>query len=362
MFFQDLTSPICFVLKYHPNKMKNQYWIICLVVLVFLVRRYEASAGDSDPLYRACVGQCEKTGCIGERCFSHCKFSSDGHSLDGPWYMQEPLYIRWKQWDCQSDCRYHCMIDRETERAELGQGPVKYHGKWPFQRLFGFQEPVSVAFSALNLAMHFHGWLSFFILLYYKLPLKPDKKPLYDYMGLWNIYGILSMNSWFWSAVFHSRDVELTEKLDYSSAVALLGYSLIVALIRSFDVRDEAGRVMVAAPLIAFTTTHILYLNNYKMDYGWNMKVCVVLAVAQLLTWAIWAGITRHPSRWKLWIVVVGGGLAMLLEIYDFPPYQGLMDAHALWHATTIPLTYIWWSFIKDDAELRTSILLKKVR
>lgn len=25
---------------------------------------------------------------------------------------------------------------------------------------------------------------------------------------------------------------------------------------------------MVAAPLLAFITTHILYLNNYKMDYG----------------------------------------------------------------------------------------------
>jgi len=67
------------------------------------------------------------------------------------------------------------------------------------------QEPVSVAFSALNLAMHFHGWLSFFILLYYKLPLKQDKKAYYEYASLWHIYGFLSLNSWFWSAVFHSR-------------------------------------------------------------------------------------------------------------------------------------------------------------
>lgn len=95
---------------------------------------------------------------------------------------------------------------------------------------------------------------------------------------------------------------------------------------------------------------------------GWNMKVCVVMGVTQLLLWAVWAGVTRHPSRWKLWVVVVGGGLAMLLEIYDFPPYKGFVDAHALWHATTIPLTYLWWSFIKDDAEFRTSNLIKKVK
>lgn len=32
--------------------------------------------------------------------------------------------------------------------------------------------------------------------------------------------------------------------------------------------RVEATRVMVSAPLLAFMTTHILYLNNYKFDYG----------------------------------------------------------------------------------------------
>lgn len=80
------------------------------------------------------------------------------------------------------------------------------------------------------------------------------------------------------------RDVELTEKLDYSSAVALLGFSLIVAILRVFNVRDEAARVMVAAPLIAFVTTHILYLNFYQLDYGkptasasWTIIFCFIL-------------------------------------------------------------------------------------
>lgn len=64
------------------------------------------------------------------------------------------------------------------------------------------------------------------------------------------------------------RDVDLTERLDYSSAVALLGFSLILSILRSFNIRDEASRVMVAAPLSAFIITHILYLNNYQLDYG----------------------------------------------------------------------------------------------
>ncbi|KAB5525421.1 hypothetical protein DKX38_023170 [Salix brachista] len=311
---------------------------------------------------RTCVEQCEKTGCVGGKCSQHCKFSSDGKPEGGPWYLQEPLYLQWKQWDCRSDCRYHCMLAREEEREKLGGKPVKYHGKWLFHRAYGFQEPVSVALSALNLAFQFHGWVSFFILIYYKLPLTPSKKTYYEYTGLWNIYGILSMNSWFWSAVFHSRDVELTEKLHCSSAVALLGFSLILAIQRAFSVRNEASRVMVSTPVIAFVTTHILYLNCYNLDYGLNIKVCVAMGVAQLLIWAVWAGITHHPSWSKLWVAVVGGGLVMLLEIYDFPPYHGFVDSHALWHATTIPLTYLWWSFAKDDAEFRTSSFLKKAK
>lgn len=186
---------------------------------------------------RACVEQCEKTGCVGDKCFQHCKFSSDGVPIDGPWFLQEPLYQRWKQWGCHTDCRYHCMIDREEEREKLSYKPIKYHGKWPFQRVYGiqvlacfyyltsrrlslgcvddlpilinfmyvFQEPVSVAFSGINLAMQFHGWVSFFILVNYKLPLRPNRRTYYEYTGLLHLYGLLAMNSWLWSAVFHTR-------------------------------------------------------------------------------------------------------------------------------------------------------------
>ncbi|KAL9269557.1 Post-GPI attachment to proteins factor 3-like protein [Drosera capensis] len=333
----------------------------CLTVLS-LIAVLEASEGDADPIYRNCVQLCEKTGCVKDKCFHQCNFTSSGNRPDNGQYLQEPLYLQWKQWDCRSDCQYHCMLSREEERQRLGHKPAKYHGKWPFLRIYGIQEPVSVAFSALNLAMHFHGWISFFILIYYKLALDDNRKAFYEFTGLWHIYGMLAMNSWFWSAVFHSRDVDLAEKLDYSSAVALLGYSLILAILRVFNVKIEAARVMISAPLIAFTTTHILYLNFYTLDYGLNMKVCVTMAVVQLLLWFFWAAITRHPSRWKLMVVVVGGALAMLLEIYDFSPYKGLVDAHALWHATTIPLTYLWWSFIKDDAEFRTLVQTKKTK
>ncbi|KAL8461947.1 hypothetical protein ACS0TY_033146 [Phlomoides rotata] len=342
--------------------MANRYCIISFMVFSCLFGLYEASGGDSDPLYRTCVKQCEKIGCVGERCFSCCEFSPDDSSVNAPCYM--PLYLWWKRSNCRSNCRSHCMYAREIERAELDQGPVKYHGKWASQSLYGLQEPISVAFSALNLLINLHGWRSFSFLIYYSLPLKPDKTPFYDYYGLFNIYGIVSTNAWFWSVIFHSRNMDLTEKLDYSSAIVLLGCSIILAIIRSFGLRSDAARVMVAAPLLAFSTTHILFLYNYNMDmdYEWNMKVCIGMRMVQLVTWSIWAVVARHPCRWKLWIAFFGGSLAMLLQVLDFPPYQGLVDARALSQASTIPLTYIWWSFIKDDAEYKTAHLLKKVR
>lgn len=92
------------------------------------------------------------------------------------------------------------------------------------------------------------------------------------------------------------------------------------------------------------------------------MTVSVAISAVQIVLWAVWAGVTRHPSRWKLWVVVLGGALALLLKVYDFPPYWGLVDARALWHAAVIPLGYLWWSFVRDDAHFTTSTLIKKAK
>lgn len=90
------------------------------------------------------------------------------------------------------------------------------------------------------------------------------------------------------------------------------------------------------------------------------MKISVAISTLLIVLWAVWAGVTRHPSRWKLWVVVLGGTLTLLLKLYDFPPYWELIDARALWHATMIPLSSLWWSFARDDADFITSTLIKK--
>ncbi|XP_073001022.1 uncharacterized protein [Typha latifolia] len=338
-------------------------WLLLLVAFGFVFGNIGASEGDADPLYLACIDQCEKTGSIKDSSIQQCQVLPDGLPGKNPWYKQEPLYLRWKEWNCKNECQYHCMMQRAKEREALGLKPVKYHRKWPFKRVFVFQEPLSAALSALTLLVQFNGWLSFFLLVNYKLPLQPQsRRTYYEFTGLWHIYGLLAMNAWFWSSIYHSQDSDLTEKLDYSSSVAFLGCSLILAILRTFNVKDEASRVMVAAPLLAFLTTHILYLNFYEFDYGLNKKVCIALSVAQVLLWAVWAIITRHPSRFKLWAIAIGGVLTILLEIYDFPPYMGYVDAHALGRLAAVPLSYLWWSFIKQDAEIHTSAIIKKMR
>ena len=53
---------------------------------------------------------------------------------------------------------------------------------------------------------------------------------------------------------------------------------------------------------------------------------------------------------WKNWATHALLFAAAALEILDFPPLGGLLDAHALWHAAAVPLGYLWYSFLADDA------------
>ena len=39
----------------------------------------------------------------------------------------------------------------------------------------------------------------------------------------------------------------------------------------------------------------------------------------------------------------------MVFEVLDFPPILGILDAHAIWHAATAPLAYVFYEFIEGD-------------
>ncbi|KAM3327883.1 hypothetical protein P3S68_033345 [Capsicum galapagoense] len=64
-------------------------------------------------------------------------------------------------------------------------------------------------------------------------------------------------NVWFYYV--DSYELVFYSYLYYTYAVALLGFSLILSTLESFNVEDEAVRVLVAAPLLAYTDTDVLY-------------------------------------------------------------------------------------------------------
>ena len=53
----------------------------------------------------------------------------------------------------------------------------------------------------------------------------------------------VSLNTWLWSAVFHTRDVGWTEKMDYFSAALLIVCGIVVQFIRSHSLQHHMHTV-----------------------------------------------------------------------------------------------------------------------
>ena len=95
-----------------------------LRLLLLCCSRASASAGDRDQHYRSCVAECSTA----ERCAAW----QPGASL---WMLG---------WSCEHDCRYRCMWQATDARTAAGGRTLQYHGKWPFVRVLGVQEPLGL--------------------------------------------------------------------------------------------------------------------------------------------------------------------------------------------------------------------------
>lgn len=225
---------------------------------------------------------------------------------------------------------------------------VQYHGKWPFYRFLGMQEPASVLFSLFNFLAHDNGIRQ----------LKehiPSRYPLRRYYLMFGYFGLMS---WTFSMIFHTRDFNLTEKLDYFGAGASVMYGMFFAPIRIFRMDQprpsSAGTNNASGSILRLWTfmcaslylLHVFYLSFITFDYTYNMAANVVVGIAQNVLWT-WFSITRFRKVGKLWaawpgLIVAWIILAMSLELFDFAPFWGMVDAHALWHLGTVGPT-IWW-------------------
>ena len=75
------------------------------------------------------------------------------------------------------------------------------------------------------------------------------------------------------------------------------------------------------------------------------MQCCIALGAAQLLLWTTWWRVARRrrPHAWRAAALSLALNCSCVLEVADFPPICGVLDAHALWHATTAPLAHLFW-------------------
>ncbi|KAG0636636.1 Per1-like-domain-containing protein [Tuber brumale] len=279
-----------------------------------------ASRGDRLPEFKDCVQGCKERNCLSEK-------------------TPLPLHLRLLLWNCPSECDYACQRSVTASRAANGQSIEQFHGKWPFKRFWGVQEPFSALFSILNGYVHYAGLKSL------KREL-PRSYPLDLYYRLFSIFGIFC---WFWSTVFHMRDFVFTERMDYFAAGANVLYGLYLAPIRIFRLyRPAYARALRIWGLvcIASYTAHVYFLLGVRWDYTYNMLANVVVGSITNTLWTYWSirHYTRLKSFWAAWpgLIVMWLIMAMSLELLDFPPLAGALDAHSLWHAATI-LPGMWW-------------------
>jgi hypothetical protein len=247
------------------------------------------------------------------------------------------------------------MTERGEALQDLSAGQVvQFHGKWPFKRFLGVQEPASVVFSAMDLLAH----ASWYGVLFRRMPLGLPVAMKRAYQG----YHLASLNLWIWSVVFHTRDKGWTEKMDYFSAALGTILSLYVAILRLAHIytdspRDRLLRQLTQLLLAGVFLGHISYLSLWRFDYSYNMAFNLAIA---LLHNFLWYGWTLHhfqqprrnrPAHYlRPTLVLTWLSSLMAFELFDFPPWRRLVDAHALWHLATVPVIGAWYRFYLADA------------
>ncbi|XP_028391333.1 post-GPI attachment to proteins factor 3-like isoform X2 [Dendronephthya gigantea] len=300
-------------------------YFLLWALLLCAISMANSSSGDRSETFQRCLTSC----------LVLCK-------NDDSYPAKLPVYLVIFGWKCPDECKYTCMHKVTHRAVARGRKIEQFYGKWPFIRLFGIQEPASVLFSIGNGLGHYFGWKMF----------KNHVNPHYSMYSTWKLYYIISVNAWLWSAVFHTRDLTWTERLDYFGAVSLILASIYSSFVRIVG-PEYVWRCRLFGLFIAtLFCCHCGYLSLIRFDYGYNMKASVTVGIINIVGWISWC-LKNWKNRsyvWKCAFINISLFCLVALELWDFPPIWGILDAHAIWHFTTIPFCYFWYSFILDDA------------
>ena len=336
---------------------------IIAIWLLFVTGITLASLGDRQTKFRACLSSCAQSRmCQLEQKVLSLDAIKDDQQLTAIANLNRPSqqgrktqarpgnddYVSWDLrlfgWGCEDQCKYECMHAIADERKRQSLPVWKYYGKWSFLRLSGIQEPASVLFSLMNLYVH---WWAYRIAVPRQVPRESQLFQLLRALAL------VQVNAWLCSTVFHCRDLPLTEKMDYFSAILNLIFGLYVVCMRMINSQWRFVRRLIAIILFSYFIGHCMYLSSLeRFDYTYNIVAGVVVGAIHNLIWLFWC--LRHLKSRKYarlgLFCLIAVNFAMLLELYDFDPVWQVFDAHSLWHLSTVPLGYLWTRFLIADA------------
>lgn len=264
-------------------------------------------------------------------------------------------------WDCESLCDYQCQqLTTSMLQEQIDQGTeeklVQFHGKWPFTRVFYIQEFWSVLFSLGNFVPHL---LSFFKLNKINKKLDHDNLLINNY----RLVAIMGCCAWFFSSVFHFRDLLVTEKLDYffAGGTVLSGFyaiSMRVFLGADREKHKKYGLIGFFFCVLVFSM-HVLRLYiDWSYTYNMRFNICFgILQYIMLITLGVQNYIRYRGNKYlnvfKISFtpifLVFFTGLSMSFEMFDIFISSWQLDSHAIWHGLTIWPTFKLYEFFIED-------------
>jgi hypothetical protein len=257
------------------------------------------SSGDRDPLYRQCIRQ-----------------TNDG---------------------------YRCMMDISHDRLSQGLPMLQYYGHWPYLRIFGVQEPAACLFSLANIVPHLAR-------LWGASSRRSSNSAL-------SLFPVVHIVAWLASATYHYVKTDMTTRIDYAAAFVLISFSVWVALLHLLPLHWWLLRRLAAISMTVLSIIYVFNMLSGSISHGQHMNVCVPLTVLHSILWYSWcAKVAKSRDSVTLCVVCnVWLALSATFEIFDFPPIIYILDAHAVWHMLTVPLSVIWylfWDSIENDDKL----------
>lgn len=98
---------------------------------------------------------------------------------------------------------------------------------------------------------------------------------------------------------------------------------------------------------------HIYMITHHSFDCPeadkFSKSFRYFTGIATGIGWVIWYAMQRkkHSYAWKILLFQFLVAISLLLEVNDFPPLFWVLDAHALWHLSTVLPTVLLYRYFK---------------